>query len=267
LNSGSRRHRKGGIRRYFEKALPTLGLIFVLAAAISSLVGAILAIGLDVSSLERLVESLLNQPFIGAAIGAFTAFAIGMIVYSVSVFIRSRQLQNLEEARKTYLQLMVEAGETQLSGIVLRELDLSGLDLSPRAGGESINLSYSTLVAADLSDANLEHANLRAADLSGAILVRADLQHVDLQHANLVGADLRGADLRSAILRDTKLVGARLMEADLQSADLAYAQLLGADVRRANLIDANLQNAVLDNILYDEATRWPEGFASPSQSS
>ena len=69
-----------------------------------------------------------------------------------------------------------------LSGICLKEVDLSGE-----------NLSGTNLSGTDLTKADLKKANLKKANLHNAILKEADLR----------GADLRGADLRGADLKET----------------------------------------------------------------
>ena len=53
---------------------------------------------------------------------------------------------------------------------------------------------------ANLRGAVLREADLRGADLRGANLWKADLRGADLRGANLWKADLRGADLRGANL-------------------------------------------------------------------
>jgi len=72
----------------------------------------------------------------------------------------------------------------------LRDVDLSGANLSATTA-----LNGADLTKADLSGANLQNANLSGATLRGA----------DLRGADLSGANLRGADL-SGILYDEKTI-------------------------------------------------------------
>jgi uncharacterized coiled-coil protein SlyX len=77
--------------------------------------------------------------------------------------------------------------------------------------------------------------------------------------------DLTGARLSGAGLRGAKLPQAHLQEADLRNADLTGAALPGADLRGAKLqgailTGADLTNADLKDALYDDRTRWPEGY-------
>ncbi|NEO73808.1 MAG: hypothetical protein F6K52_31210 [Moorea sp. SIO3H5] len=117
----------------------------------------------------------------------------------------------------------------------LRQADLSGA-----------NLSWAYLSGADLSGADVSWAYLSWANLSGA-----DLSGADLRSADLSWADLSGADLRSAHLPSADLSGA-----DLRSAGLREANLSGADLREANLRSADLHEANLENIFWDEDTKW-----------
>jgi uncharacterized protein YjbI with pentapeptide repeats len=114
----------------------------------------------------------------------------------------------------------------------------------------------------ELDDLTL--AYLRGAELSGAYLSGADLFGADLAAADLRGADLGGAHLVSADLSGADLSGTNLFGADLSWAELQGADLQGADLRRADLTGAGLRGADLTEALYDDYTRWPEGFAPQS---
>ena len=110
----------------------------------------------------------------------------------------------------------------------------------------------------ELDDLTL--AYLRGAELSGAYLSGADLFGANLSAADLRGADLGGAHLVSADLSGADLSGANLFGADLSWAELQGAALNGADLRRADLTGSGLQGAHLTEALYDDYTRWPEGY-------
>jgi uncharacterized protein YjbI with pentapeptide repeats len=184
-------------------------------------------------------------------------------------------------------------------GADLRDANLSGIDLSwanlreailSRAELRGAKLLRASLLKADLRRADLRRANLNSADLreadlyradlSQAYLRRAELENADLRMAGLYGADLSvirgrwadfaGADLSGARLREANLLEANLSQADLSDAvlyeailvraDLSGAILAGADLRRADLREAELGEADLQGALYNDHTRWPEGF-------
>jgi len=90
-----------------------------------------------------------------------------------------------------------------------------------------------------------EGSTLANASLVGAVLSGADLHGAAMSSADLHGADLRLADLGAADLRN----------ADLRDANLRGADLCGADLRGARLNRADIQHA-----LFDDRTRWPDGF-------
>jgi predicted ATPase len=136
----------------------------------------------------------------------------------------------------------------------------------PRCAGADLagkNWRGEELIGVDFSGAHLYGVHLESADLTAAVLISAtlaagDLNDVvlrgaDLHQANLRGADLSAADLTSADLRGAVLIGANLSKADLTDADL----------RGANLAAAILDDARLIAARYDDATRWPFGFAPP----
>ena len=156
-------------------------------------------------------------------------------------------------------------GGADLSGAFLDEADLSGTDLFWTDLSRA-DLSRADLSRADLSRADLTEANLFRADLTEAILFRADLTEAILFQADFSKADLSGADLSGALLSRADLSGANLFQADLSGADLFQADLSGADLSGADLSRTDLSRADLTNILYNDSTKWPEGFTpSPSQ--
>ncbi len=109
-------------------------------------------------------------------------------------------------------------------------------------GGETIraplNLAHTHVLGIDLSEKCLEGAKLTGANLTRAKLMRADLSDADLVRARLTGANLTCANLTGA---------------DLPLVDLTGAKLGGA------ILDGAIVNAVV----YDQSTRWPEGFTPP----
>ncbi|MFI7162837.1 pentapeptide repeat-containing protein [Rhodococcus erythropolis] len=79
-------------------------------------------------------------------------------------------------------------------------------------------------IVLDLRTADLSKSLWGSVELTCAVLNAANLFDIDLSEANLVGADLRWTDLRKA--------------------DLSYSYLGGAQ---------------LENVIYDDDTRWPLG--------
>jgi uncharacterized protein YjbI with pentapeptide repeats len=136
----------------------------------------------------------------------------------------------------------------------------------------------------DLSGADMSDLSVRLVDLSGARLVGAVLRGkhrpsvvagsqsvwysiVDETERPLFGqfrasgADLRQADLTWAMLRKGHFRAADLREATIVEADLRDADLREADLRGADLTGSVLEGADLAGAVWDENTRWPDGFA------
>ena len=67
--------------------------------------------------------------------------------------------------------------------------------------------------------------------------------------------DLSGADLRGFNLSEVNFCGANLRGANLSGANLYRADLIQADLTGANLTGTHLSGA-----LFDENTKWPDGF-------
>lgn len=95
-------------------------------------------------------------------------------------------------------------------------------------------------------------------DLVGQNLAKLNMANADLENARLTEAFMPSVNLSGANLRTADLSGALLGGANLENADF-----LGADLRGTNLENATLQGAVLEATCYDQATKWPTGFAPP----
>lgn len=144
------------------------------------------------------------------------------------------------------------SAEENLGSIYLRNIDLSGADLS-RA-----NLS-----GADLSHANLSGANFGGTNLSGARLNKANLSGADLSHANLSEAWLNSANLSNTSLTGTQFQEAKIWGSDLSGATfrgtvLSGARLDGVNLSNAELEGVNLSRAILGKANFDGVT-FPKG--------
>jgi len=139
------------------------------------------------------------------------------------------------------------AGDKNLTEADLHDADLTGVDLR----------------GADLRDADLTYANLKDVEYDDSTIWPESVRDVlcvwqgdkYLNYADLIFANLSGADLTGA-----RLTNAKLSAADLTDAKLNGANLTGANLRGATLTRADLNGAILDDIEYDEYTRWPAGF-------
>jgi uncharacterized protein YjbI with pentapeptide repeats len=136
-----------------------------------------------------------------------------------------------------------------------------------------VNLTNSRLDGANLAGFNLNNANFCSlfpfrSNLNGVILTRANLENAnlentDLRGANLSGANLNGTNLRNVLLDHANLSGADLTNACLDGACLKYVildDLRGAKLIGANLIGADLTKADLRGAIYNNETKFPEGF-------
>lgn len=177
----------------------------------------------------------------------------------------------LDEIRKITGQRIRGSGP-DMSGLDLSGRDFSGQNLSYYNFSHA-DLSGAKLIEADLSHTDLGDTNLSRANLSGADLSYAEGLGTDFCYADLSGADLRGAafdgymtgvnlkraNLSKATLEACDMDEANLRGANLNEADLRDAYLVGADLRETDLSHTNLNGA-----MYDDSTKWPDGF-DPTQ--
>jgi hypothetical protein len=94
----------------------------------------------------------------------------------------------------------------------------------------------------------------------GPALENVDWRGQDLRRRDFSAYGLRRALLADADLADDPMQGVDLAWADLTRCNLAGADLCEADLRGADLPGARLDGANLRDAVYNEATRWPEGF-------
>lgn len=178
-----------------------------------------------------------------------------------------------------------------LDGCGFEAGDFSGADL--RCAG----LRWAVLQGANFASADLAGGVLFEADLGGANFTDANLFTANFAETNLSGANLAGAYLFGAQFNGAKLNGANLFGSDLRMASMDNTDLSNCDLRSANLDitsitpmeleriyvlmeeifgDGDIRNMPLSewptygletanftNILWDETTMWPEGFAPP----
>lgn len=137
-------------------------------------------------------------------------------------------------------------GEINLSFSDLEGASLTNTNLS-FANLKQTQLNAADLEGANLQSANLEKANLAFANLEYVNLESAYLKHADLEDAVLTNARLRTADLTEAFLANSNLSNANLIDCFLLGADLSYANLYQAKLINSDLCASNLQGATLDN--------------------
>ena len=99
--------------------------------------------------------------------------------------------------------------------------------------------------------------------------------NLDLEGMNLSGLRLgcRDEEMVEECFHRADFEGAKLASADLSRMELDWANFRGADLRNVNFSDSNLNGAILidadmtgakiDQVCYDNLTRWPEGVAPP----
>ena len=143
-----------------------------------------------------------------------------------------------------------------------------------------LDLRDTHLAGANLFKANLQGAIFKRANLKEAIFINASLQNSDLSGSNLHFAQLNGANFQGsyfnkANLKETNFYEGNLQLANFYGANLMHAKLIKANLQNACLIEANLKGTLLmeahgltqDRVaaaIWDETTRWPDGFSPPS---
>ena len=76
-------------------------------------------------------------------------------------------------------------------------------------------------------------------------MANLNFQDQNLQGRSFVNMDLRGANFKNA---------------NLEGVDFRNSDLRGANIEGANLFGSDLEGALLDNIIYDENTKYYEMY-------
>jgi hypothetical protein len=135
-------------------------------------------------------------------------------------------------------------------------------------GGGSLSLAGCQLTRLDLRNAILSEVNMIGANLDAAIMVNVVCHGAQFQRASLQRASLREINWQRQNLEDINAQGANFMHAQLQyasfrGANVQRANFTAANLRGANLIGADLRSAilgtaVLEEVVADATTQWPD---------
>lgn len=164
-------------------------------------------------------------------------------------------IRNFEASRRIDREQLLDryaAGERNFRAILLKEVDLTGVNL------RGIDFYQATIENTIFADADLREANLgevytvgldlHGANLSSASLFEATLNNADLSNANLSNAQLAFADLNGANLSGANLRNVRMIDTSLSEANLRNADLSNSKIEFTRLDYADLRDAILDNV-------------------
>ena len=129
----------------------------------------------------------------------------------------------------------------------------------------SFNLTSANLFWADLKWDKLVDANLRWSRGMRASFINAELDGADFGQSTMIEVDLRNANLSGANFQSCNMNGADLGRALMDGANFSLAMIrdsmwIMADMRNANFEGASLHRADLNMAIYDQTTRFPQGF-------
>jgi len=120
--------------------------------------------------------------------------------------------------------------------------------------------------ACDLDGLNLQNADLRGVDLTGMLISHTDFSFADVRGASfywdsLIDVSFDGANLEGADLAGTDLIRVSFRHANLRNALIGPSGLgFPSSVFGCDFTAANLEGTDLWAALYDEDTRFPDGF-------
>ena len=102
----------------------------------------------------------------------------------------------------------------------------------------------------------LGEIELKDADFSGWDLSYMDFTLCIFKNVCFDGADMSYTTVENALFDKCSLRGANFQNANLKSAAMRYNDLTGANIKGANLFAAVLEFAKLDDIIFDDTTKW-----------
>ena len=154
------------------------------------------------------------------------------------------ELEDWKAKRENYQGYRLDLRYTDLQGANLSNLNLNGA-LMEGVFLQGSNLSKTQLQGANLGNSFFHGASLAEAQLQGVIFSNANLQGVNLAKAQLQCANLSGAQLQSAYLRGAQAECVSFTLAGLQHANLVDVQFRGARLILVHMQDADLSKAQL----------------------
>lgn len=130
---------------------------------------------------------------------------------------------------------------------------------------DNVDLSHLELIKIDLDDFRFNHASFEKAVLSGAFMHKTSVRQANFRQANLERArcsqmDATEADFTQANFKGAVAEGAIFKGATFERADLTGAILKAAQLQCANFTGANIGSTMLNEALFDEETKFPDGF-------
>lgn len=93
-------------------------------------------------------------------------------------------------------------------------------------------------------------------DLSGADLSNADFTLSSFQNTVLDGVDFHNSSVENALFDGCSIQGASFRYATMVTASFRYCDMRKCNIEDANLFGAVLEHAKLDDIIYNEGTKW-----------
>ncbi len=103
----------------------------------------------------------------------------------------------------------------------------------------------------NFSNIILENINLEYFDLSNM-----DFSYSNFINVNLKGVNFTNSNLENSLLDDCNLEEVKFVNANLQNASMRRANLRSSNISGANLYASILEDAQLENIIYNENTKF-----------
>lgn len=135
----------------------------------------------------------------------------------------------------------------------------------PAPGYKNKAMSGSRFGGKDLTAADFSYSVITDANFEKAKLRKAVIKYASASDARFEGADLQGAEFRYSVLSDARFRGADCRGADFRHCVLADADFSGADLRGAKFSGPSFAARFDAKTVYDEATKFPEGFDPVAQ--
>lgn len=156
-----------------------------------------------------------------------------------------------------------------LTNSILRDVDLTSIKYNEHTIWENAKYNFATKFPKEfnprkysmklyLKEENLEGCMLKEKDMSEAILIKTNLHRADLEMTKLEKANLKETVLKAANLKGAILKEVYLFRTNFESAILEGAIIQPSFFNNINLKYANLKGANLENIKYDDETKWTE---------
>lgn len=187
-----------------------------------------------------------------------------LVVYAVDTNLSGKNFENLDLRNAIFYKSDLTGANfanTNLKNADFRLANLSDANFKG-ANLENTLFHYAKFDSVDISEGSLSKIDLRYTDISSAILTNTDLSDKNLTGTNLSGQDISGHDLANTIFKITNLSNTKLADGELSGKNFGSSAFIGVDLSGKDLSLSDFSHSRLNDANFKNARLWHADFYS-----